>query len=71
MAKESSSETLRHAREEAGYTQQDIADELGVTRQTYSSIEANPDKATVLQARTICRLLSRNYERIFFARNDS
>ena len=66
-----SSETLRHAREEAGFSQQEIADELGVTRQTYASIESNPDKATVLQARTICRLLSRNYERIFFSPNAS
>ena len=64
-------ETLRDAREKAGFTQQDMADRLGITRPTYASIEANPDKATVLQARRICQILSRNYERIFFAKNDS
>lgn len=64
-------ETLREAREQAGFTQQDMADKLGITRPTYASIETNPDKATVLQARRICQILSRNYERIFFAKNDS
>lgn len=62
-------ETLREAREEAGYSQQEMADELGVSRPTYAGIEANPDRATVLQARRICQLLSRSYERIFFDRN--
>lgn len=64
-------ETLREAREKAGYSQQEMADELGVSRPTYANIEANPDKATVLQARRICQLLSRTYERIFFDRNAS
>ena len=59
-------ETLREARESAGYSQQDMADKLGVSRQTYASIELSPEKATVLQARTICKILSKNYERIFF-----
>lgn len=64
-------ETLEEARKDAGYTQQDMADELGISRATYASIEANPDRATVLQARRICQLLSRSYEHIFFAKNDS
>lgn len=64
-------ETLREAREEAGYSQQEMADELGVSRPTYAGIEANTDRATVLQARRICQLLSRSYERIFFDRNTS
>lgn len=65
------SETLREAREDAGYSQQEMADKLGVSRPTYAGIEANPDRATVLQARRICQLLSRSYERIFFDRNAS
>ena len=64
-------ETLREARENAGYSQQEMADELGVSRPTYAGIEMNPDKATVLQARRICQLLSRSYERIFFGKNAS
>ena len=63
-------ETLREARENAGYSQQEMADKLGVSRPTYAGIEANPDRATVLQARRICQLLSRSYERIFFDKND-
>ncbi|WP_414144379.1 helix-turn-helix transcriptional regulator, partial [Berryella intestinalis] len=50
--------TLKEARESAGFTQQQMADELGISRPTYSQIEANPGKATVLQARRICTLLS-------------
>lgn len=63
--------TLKDAREELGLTQQEMANELGVSRPTYAAIEANPDKATVLQAKRICEILSRPYERIFFARNAS
>lgn len=63
-------ETLREARENAGYSQQEMADKLGVSRPTYAGIEANPDRATVLQARRICQLLSRSYERIFFDKNN-
>lgn len=59
-------QTLREAREEAGYTQKYMADKLGVSRQTYANIEDDPGRATVVQARSICRLLSKNYERIFF-----
>lgn len=61
--------TLREAREEAGLTQQNMADELGVSRPTYIRIEENPENASVLQARRICEILSRNYEGIFFGRN--
>lgn len=61
--------TLRTVREEAGFTQQYMADELGVSRPTYAKIEENPEKASVLQARRICEILSRSYEAIFFGRN--
>ena len=64
-------ETLEEARKRAGYTQQYMADRLGCSRPTYAAIEANPAKATVLQAKTICSLLSKNYEYIFFGSNVS
>lgn len=63
--------SLREAREDAGLTQQKMADELGISRQTYLEIEKNPTKATVLQARRICEVLSRSYEYIFFDRSAS
>lgn len=63
--------SLREAREEAGFTQAYMASELGVSRPTYANIEDNPDRASVLQARRICEILSRGYESIFFVRTDS
>lgn len=59
-------QTLKDARKEAGYSQEYMANELGISRQTYANIEKDPSSATVLQARSICRILSKNYERIFF-----
>lgn len=53
-------ETLEEARKRAGYTQQYMADKLGCSRPTYAAIEADPARATVLQAKTICSLLSKN-----------
>lgn len=64
-------ETLEEARKRAGYTQQDMADKLGCSRPTYAAIEANPSRATVLQAKMICSLLAKNYEYIFFAQDVS
>lgn len=63
--------TLRKARENAGFTQQFMADELGVSRPTYAKIEEMPEIASVLQARRICEILSRSYESIFFGRGAS
>lgn len=63
--------TLREAREDAGFTQKQIADELGVNVVTYRKIENDPSIATVLQAQRICSLLSVNYMRIFFGKNAS
>lgn len=64
-------ETLMEARKRAGFSQQFMADELGCSRPTYAAIEANPSRATVLQAKRICSLLSKNYEYIFFGETDS
>ena len=64
-------ETLEEARKRAGFTQQEMADELGCSRPTYAAIESNPSRATVLQAKTICSLLSKNYEYIFFGSDAS
>lgn len=64
-------ETLREARENAGFTQQYMANELGISRPTYAKIEEDPTQASVLQARRICEILARSYEHIFFGRNVS
>lgn len=59
-------QTLEDARRLAGFTQQQMADQLGCSRQTYAAIEQHPERATILQAKTICKMLARNYEQIFF-----
>lgn len=41
------SETLRLRRLELGYTQQFMATRLGVTQQSYSKIENNPENTTL------------------------
>lgn len=64
-------EPLYEARKAAGITMQEMANELGISRQTYGKIEENPSVATVLQAKRICSILSRSYESIFFGRNAS
>lgn len=64
-------QTLREARKQAGISMAEMAHELGVSRPTYSKIEKDPTVATVLQAKRICQLLSKNYEYIFFGKDDS
>ena len=58
--------TIREVREAAGLTQQDMADELHISRQQYSNIEAKPENVSVKTARRICAILGVRYERIFF-----
>lgn len=63
--------SLREAREKRGLTQQEVADELGVSRQTYIRFEKKPEKANVRQARRLCEILSCSYDGIFFGKNVS
>ena len=43
-----------------------MAAEMGICRDTYRSIEANPEQATVQQAKQICAILNMEIEDIFF-----
>ena len=60
--------TIAQIRKESGLTQQEMADKLGVSRQTYAKLEADPSTATIAQARLMCRVLGHKYEDIFFAK---
>lgn len=60
--------TIAQIRRDSGLTQQEMADKLGVSRQTYAKLENDPSKATIEQARLMCRVLGRKYEDIFFAK---
>lgn len=50
-------ENIRLIRENLGYSQEYVATQLGITQQTYSNIEKNPDKATLKRLKEIARVL--------------
>lgn len=58
--------SIADARNELGLTQADMADELGITRQTYSKMEQNPETMTIREARLVCSVLGKRFEEIFF-----
>ncbi len=59
-------ETIEEARRSLGITQDDMADELSITRQTYAKMEQNPENITIRDARTICSILGKRFGEIFF-----
>lgn len=66
--------SIADARNDLGLTQLDMADELGVTRQTYAKMEQHPENMTIREARLVCSILGRKFEDIFFGEmvnNDS
>lgn len=62
---------LKEARKEARYTQEQAAERLGMSRPTYAKIEANPDLATIEDAKAIAELFGAKVEDIFFDVNYS
>lgn len=58
--------TLKQARTLREKTQLEMAKEMKICRDTYRAIEANPEKATVQQAKQICKILKMGVEDIFF-----
>lgn len=58
--------SIADARNDLGLTQNDMADQLGVTRQTYAKMEQRPDEMTIREARLVCSILGRRFEDIFF-----
>lgn len=57
--------TLKQARLLKGFTQRDIANELGVHVQTYSKMEKEPDTVTIGEAKRISEILGLDYDYIF------
>lgn len=62
---------VREARKEARYTQEQAAGCLGMSRPTYAKIEANPDLATIEDAKAIAALFGKTVEELFFGINYS
>lgn len=59
------------ARKKERYTQQQVADYLGVSRVTYAKMERNPGDITLDDARKLSKLFRVNISNLFFSKNDS
>lgn len=57
---------IKQLRKQAGLCQEDMANQLGVTRQTIIAIENDKYNPTLELAMKIARLLNKNVEDIFF-----
>jgi putative transcriptional regulator len=57
---------LKMARVEKGYSQEQLADELGVTRQTIGLIEAGNYNPTIRLCTAICRALEKTLNDLFW-----
>lgn len=55
------SDNIRIIRENLGYSQDYIATKLDITQQAYSSIEKNPEKATLKRLKEIAAILQINF----------
>lgn len=60
---------LKEARIAQRYTQQQVADYLGVSRHTYRKHEKNPQLVTIDEAKKLAKLFLVQPQDIFFAQN--
>lgn len=58
---------LREARKQARYRQQDAADHLGVSRQTYIKMEQSPETVSMGDAKKLAEFFGVSIDDIFFA----
>ena len=63
--------TVKQARQLSGKTQKEIANQLGVCRDTYRSIEKDPEKATIKQAFEFCEVVGIPIDQIFFGKSST
>lgn len=57
---------LKHARGEKGLSQQQLADMVGVSRNTISSIETGQFNPTAKLALLLCIALDKKFEELFY-----
>lgn len=62
---------LIEARKKERYTQQQVADYLGISRITYAKMEKNPGDITLDDARKLATLFKVDVRDIFFSASDS
>ena len=58
--------SIRSLRKAAGLTQEDLAQALGVTRQTINAIEKGDYNPTIRLCIAICRALNRTLDELFW-----
>lgn len=58
--------SVKQARQYAGYTQREMAEKLGVSRDTYRKIELSPETASVALAKKISEVVDIPIDQIFF-----
>lgn len=61
-------QTIEEARKSLSITQDDMADQLGITRPTYAKMERNPEIITIRDARLICSILGKGFGEILFSK---
>lgn len=63
--------SVKQARLYAGYTQTEIAEKLGISRDTYRKIETSPDTASVAIARKFSDVVGIPIDQIFFEKKST
>ena len=59
--------TVKQARVLMDFTQEQMAEKMGISRWTYRKIEENPESATIKQAKQIAKITQIPIDNIFFA----
>lgn len=63
--------SVKQARQYAGFTQIEMAQKLGVSRDTYRKIELSPETASVALAKKISAIVGIPIDQIFFTQNST
>ena len=63
--------TVKAARVNAGLTQEELANKMGVHRSTISSWEINPSIMQIKDAELLCKILNISISKIFFGCNST
>ena len=62
---------LKAARAAMDYSQQDLADKVGVSRQTINAIEKGDYNPSINLCRSICKVLGKTLDEIFWEEDES
>ena len=57
---------MKQARAQAGLSQQELAEKLGVSRQTINAIEKGDYNPTIQLCKSICKVLGKTLDELFW-----